>query len=151
MFASLETDGNVQIDSPQLGMVDVTIRTLSGRSLEKARLASTIEQGPAVRSLGGEVIKALQSPELDALAEELKAKKADPKERYKRYDRFSTLVAGIKRWSCQDKVELSPKAIEDLKEPDAQKIFEAIIDRSDPAPAVAAAVGKDGSGASISS
>jgi hypothetical protein len=148
MFASRE-ERTVQVKDGD-DTVDVTIRKLSGRNLERARQASTIEQGPAIKSMGGEVIKALQSDALNELAKELK-KDADPKARYKKYDRQTTLELAIKRWSCEKKMPLSPTSIEDLEEAVAQQVFEAVIDLSDPPPAVAEAQGKGDSEASTSS
>ena len=142
MFASrVVKEIKVKVTNPEsvafLGtdVVDVTIRKLSGRSLEKIRQQKSIEQAPPLRAYGAELLKGLQK-ELDEAAKALAAAKAAKdtdsrrKERYDAHDRVSTLVAGIVRWSCQDKVALEQKSIEDLDEDVMQRIHEEIVDLS---------------------
>jgi hypothetical protein len=118
----------------EIGDVQVTVRKLSWKSLEKAKVAKSAEQAASLRPYGGEVVKALHSPELTEAAANLKKKKNDPGERlkahYERFDRSSVLYAGIVSWSIEDKV--NPEAIDDLEEAVAEELHRQIVDLSAP-------------------
>jgi hypothetical protein len=139
MFATKRKD--VQIDGGEdLGLVTVTLRKLSGSSLEKAAMQRGIAQAAYFRSLGAPFMVDMQSPALQAareiLAEEKANEKKDPaalrRARYSNYDRESVLIAGIERWTCEDKFKLSPKSIALLEDAEAQKLHEEILDFSLP-------------------
>ncbi len=139
--------------------IAVTIRKLSGASLEKARIQATIVQAAPMRALGGPLIKELQAggAALDEAAKKLAERKTTVEgrkaARYAAHDRESVLVAGILRWSCEDKVKLDTGSIADLDEDVAQQIHEAILDLSLPPldPIEIEAEGKGASAASTSS
>lgn len=167
MFANLiHWDITIKVTRPEvvayLGTDEITVtcRMLSGRSLEKVRQQATIESAASLRALGADLLKGLREveavPENAAQIAEADAKrKTDPeaqrKARYGSFDRTSTLVAGIVRWSCQDKVPLTPDAICEMDDADAKTIFESIVDRSAPAADAQVAEGKGAAGASTNS
>lgn len=146
MFARFVTkDVTVKVTTPEVvavlgsDQVVVTIQKLSGSSLEKTRIQRTIVQAAPLRAYGAELLKGLQSKELDEAAAALAAKKTDPadlrKLRYDAHDRESTLMAGIIRWSCEEKFPLGSgadkaKSISDLEEAVAQQLHEEIVDLS---------------------
>lgn len=116
----------------------VTIRKLSGRSLEKAREAKSAQQLGSLRNASKELLQAMRSSEIDAAAAQLAARreaeagdaKLRAKARYDAHDREAVLNAGIVRWSAQEPV--NPDNIMDLEEGIAQRLHEAILDLSLP-------------------
>jgi xanthine dehydrogenase iron-sulfur cluster and FAD-binding subunit A len=133
MFASRIQD-NVEVK----GGTIVTVRKLSGRSLEKAREAKSSSQLASLSNASGELIRAMRSDAIERAAAQLAAKreaeandpKARAKARYDAHDREVVLNAGIVRWSCEEKV--NPDNIADLDEDVAQQLHEAILDLSLP-------------------
>jgi len=118
MFAS-DTKRDVPV-----GDVTVTVRKLSGRSLEKASEAQSISAATVTRSFGPEVMKVLREGRAEQTPEQRTAS------RYQAYDRQSVLVAGIMRWTSP--VPLA-QGIDDLDEESAELLFRAILDLSLPA------------------
>lgn len=164
MFASrVQRDITVKVGDPEdaayLGAdeIAVTIRKLSGASLDKARIQAAITQAAPLRALGADLLKGIQSSAVDEAAKALAAKKSTLEgrktARYAAYDRETVLVQGVVRWSCEDKAKLNPQNLADLDEDAAQKIHEAVLDLSLPPldPAEAEAEGKGDSGPSTSS
>jgi hypothetical protein len=128
MFAGkLDT---VVINDDELGEVRVSIRKLSDKSLRKAAEARSIEQAVALKTMGGEIFRVLQSKELDAVAEKVSKPDAEKlrQERYSRYDRDYILQAGVESWSCQATYPLTPETLQKLDPPTATKLHEAIVD-----------------------
>lgn len=129
LFASQVTKDIVR------GEDTITIRKLSGKSLQKAREGRSMDQTSYLRHLGAELFRVLRSEALDEAAKKLEAMKEakTPEERrkarYGEYDRDLVLNAGILRWSCGD---LTPDRVADLPEEDAQALHEAILDLSLP-------------------
>ena len=123
VFAS-ETQAEVAVED-----VQVTIRKLSGRSLEKAAEARQIALGSTVRSFGPDLIETFRKTKRDETPE------AQAQARYSGYDRHTVLTAGVVRWTADKGLR---EGIEDLDEAAAEKLFRAILELSLPAPAVAA-------------
>lgn len=152
MFASRITK-NVEIQDGD-DVVIVTVQKLSGRSLQKAKEAKSAAQLSALRGASKEMLAMFRSPELEAAAAQIAAKrgaeasdsKAREQARYDQFDRECVLNAGIVRWSCEDKIKLSPEAIGDLDEDAAQRLHAEILTLSlpplDPS-AIEAELGKD--------
>jgi ribosomal protein L12E/L44/L45/RPP1/RPP2 len=145
------------VDLGQPEAVDVVIRKLSHKSLEKAAEARQADVAKFARQAGPEMMGVIRDA-AEAQAE-AKAKTEDKKEptekerreaRYQGFDRESTLVAGIESWTAPEKL---PDSIADLDESTANLLFHEIVDLSlGPLdPAEAEAVGKGGSGRSTSS
>lgn len=135
MFASRITK-DIDIQDGD-SVVVVHVQKLSGRALQNARDARSTAQLAALRGASKDMLAMIRSPELDAAAEAVAAKRkaeaADPKlrtkARYGEYDRWTVLTAGIVRWSAD--VPL-PAGVDDLDEPAAQTLHEAILDLSLP-------------------
>lgn len=124
MFASRSTR------DVAIGVETVTVRKLSGPQARRARDVRNAEQVKALRDMGGDVLKALKSGELDKIAVDVKAdpvarSAAERKARYDAFDRATVLTCGVVRWTCGD---VTPKAIDDLEDWAAQAIHEAIVD-----------------------
>ncbi len=126
----------VTVKDEELGEIVVTIRKLSGSSLEKAAVNRGIVQAAYFRALGAPFLRDLSSPQAEEAKKILADEKKDPaalrKARYAQYDRDSVLIAGIERWSCEDKFPKSPESIAKLDEDAAQDLHEAILDYSLP-------------------
>lgn len=120
------------------------VRKLSWKSLEKAQQARATSQAGHLRALGGDILKALRSDELEEVAKSLAAKKTPEelaKARYDSYDREEILVAGIETRNGEAMSRES--IIAELDKPTAEALHREIVDLSDPAPeAVEAAQGK---------
>ncbi len=110
--------------------VTVTVRKLSGRSLEKAAEARQIALGATVRSFGSDLIKTFRETKREETPEAQKAA------RYAGYDRSAVLVAGVASWDFERK--LNPEAIDDLEESAAEFLFREILELSLPPAEVAA-------------
>jgi hypothetical protein len=154
MFAS-KVQKDVTVGEGEAAVI-VTIRKLSGRSLEKASEARQIGVAQGMKSMGGDILRTLRDlEEADKKSGAESPEKPDyaaaTKKRYATYDRATVLVMGVVRWTAEPKV--GAQALDDLEEDAAQKIHEAILDLSlpplDPAE-FKAAQGKD-SGLSSSS
>ena len=136
--------------------VDVVIRKLSHKSLEKAAEARQIDVGKFARQSGPELAEAFRRA-AEVAAEKAEKDKKEPTERerrearYQGFDRDSVLVAGVESWTVRD-VKL-PEGLADLDEPTAKLLFHEILDLSlGPLdPAESEAVGKGDSGRSTSS
>jgi hypothetical protein len=111
--------------------VTVTIRKLSGRSLEKASEARQIAVSQGMRSMGGDILRTLRDLETTKAEPEKPDYAAATKARYSTYDRMAVLLAGIVRWTAEEPPTL--KFMEDeLDEESCQKLHEAILDLSLP-------------------
>lgn len=133
MFASKVTK-EVELD----GGERVTVRKLSYAALDRARDARSSAGARSLRDFGGDIVKVLRSDEFTQVKKEREEKpEALKAARYAAFDRGTVLQAGIVSWTAD--VKLSPEAIEDLDEPSAQKLHEAIIDESLPSLDVKAA------------
>jgi hypothetical protein len=165
MFASLvQKDVTLKVEQPEvvafLGTDEVTVtyRKLSGASLTKARQQATIVGAASLRALGGELIREVNKPEagaaLDEAAKKIAERKATVEGRkrsiYGEYDRPTVLLQGLVRWSCEDKMPLNEESRGALDEKHAQRLFELILEMSDPRlnPEALAAEGKGDSGPS---
>lgn len=125
----------------EVGSEIVTIRKLSGVSLQKAREAKRVEQVQNMREIGAEMIRAFREerekaaaatrpdalpiPAKEPTIEELQKAR---KESFTEYDRNTVLVAGIARWTA--KVPVNPENIADLDEETAQLLHNEILDLS---------------------
>lgn len=138
MFASKVTDA-VVLD----GGERVTIRKLNHSALDLAREARSSRGAKSLRDFGGDILRVLRSEEFVDMkkAREEAGPEALRAARYAAFDRSVVLQAGIQSWTSE--VKVTPEAIDDLDEPSAQKIHEAIVDLSlppiDPAKAEAQA------------
>jgi len=134
MFASRITK-NVDVQDGD-GVVIVTVQKLSGRSLQKAREQRSAAQLASLRGASKDMLAMFRSPELDVLAAQVKRQTEDAQARaqarYNEFDREAVLNAGIVRWSCEDRIKLSPEAVADLDEDTAQKLHAEILDLSLP-------------------
>jgi hypothetical protein len=144
----------------QVGEETVTIRKLSGKSLQKARESKRSETVQNMRDLGAEMIRAFREEreklkEVKAEALPIPAKEPTKeelekarKESFNEYDRDTVLVQGIARWTA--KVPVNPENIADLDEETAVLLHNEILDLSVAPVNTAEIAGKD-SGAYISS
>lgn len=125
MFASKITQDLVVQDDDGKDR-KVTIRKLSGRSLQNASEARQVSVARMARAMGPEMIEAVRAREAKKEANQV----LDPSEaRFQLYDRETTLVAGIASWEFEmDVVD----GVKDLDEDNAERIFRAIITLSVP-------------------
>lgn len=123
MFASQITD------TVTIGTTVVTIRKLSWSSLDHAQqarstraMATVALMGDAAAALGA---RAEQNEQKGPVSE---AERRTA--RYQQYDRGAVLQGGLHAWTSDTK--LTPKAIEDLDEDTADRLYRAILDLSLP-------------------
>lgn len=102
----------------------VVIKKLSGYQLTLARDEKQAVNVGNLRRLGGELLTAIQSSQVEQAAENLR-KKTGEDERYAEYDRMTVLKYGIVNWSAG---EVTNERLRDLEEDVAQKVFQEIID-----------------------
>ena len=124
----------------------ITIRKLSGYQLDLTRDEAQAKNVGHLRRLGGELITAMNSNEMNEAAAKLKEKRAEtkaanPKAKYDEFDRMTTLKQGIVTWSAG---EVSDDGIRDLDDETAQETFEAIIDLTLPSKAKQEAIEEKG-------
>jgi len=124
----------------EVGTEIVTVRKLSGKTLQKAREAKRSEQVSNMRELGAEMIRAFREEREKLAAVKPEALPIPPKEptreelektrkdSFSEYDRDTVLVAGISKWTA--KVPVSPENIADLDEESATKLHNEILDLS---------------------
>jgi hypothetical protein len=125
MFASKITQDITVKDGDK--DVKVTIRKLSGRSLQNASEARQITVARMARTMGAEMLQAVRDREA---AKEKAQKILDPAEaRFQLYDRETVLVAGIASWDAKEDVV---EGVADLDEDTADAIFRAIVTLSVP-------------------
>ena len=130
MFAS-QTKKELKFD----GDAFIVIRKLSGYQLDLCRDEASARNVGQLRRLGGELLTAMNSAQMEKAADKLKEgrendKKApNPKAKYADYDRQTTLKQGIVNWSAGD---VTDKGLQDLDEETAEATFEAIIDLTVP-------------------
>lgn len=120
-----------------VGDIAVTIRKLSGRSLDAAMEIKQQTAAAYSRALGGDLIKAFsESAAAEAKTSDVPVDpKAKARARYNTYDRFRVLQAGVVSWVGPTGGPALPKVtegLEDLEESAAQFLFEAIVDLSVP-------------------
>jgi hypothetical protein len=128
--------GFVKNDSKEITVPggSITIRKLSGRSLDRARQARQIEVAQSMAGMTEQNIRGLfgtpEARRLEAAKESGKKPSFDDarKARYAQYDRGVVLVAGILRWSFSDTVPTDP--LDAVDDETAQTTHEAIIDFS---------------------
>lgn len=122
----------VLVEDDELGPGQVSIRKLSRRTLRRAATNKSIDQAGNLKALGGDVVKALNSKELEEIQKRLKAAKKTAeelrKERYASFDEDVILDAGIESWTYPVKVDAA--SIEKLDDESAKKLFEEIVDFS---------------------
>jgi hypothetical protein len=107
--------------------VKVTIRKLSGRSLQNASEARQVSVARMAKAMGAEMVQAYQARQE---ATDKASKILDPSEaRFTLYDRETVLVAGIASWDVDIDVA---EGVKDLDEDTANDIFRAIITLSVP-------------------
>jgi hypothetical protein len=106
--------------------VEFTIRKLSHKSLREARAVKSLEITRNSKEAGGELIKAFRDmadrpnePKPKPTAAEMK------RERLAQFDPSDLLVRGVESWSLTEELKL-----DDLTEPVAQQLFEAIVELS---------------------
>lgn len=115
----------------EVGDVQVTIRKLSARVLERAREARSAAQVKSLRDLGPEMVKVMKSDGLEAVAQELKRdESAVKRQRYGAFDRQTVLAEGIVSWTHSR--PLDSAAIADLDEETAELLHEQILELSLP-------------------
>ena len=118
----------------QVGNVEVVVKKLSKRSLDKAREAKSIATALQLKAFGGDLLKALREDTVAEAVESLRAKQNGPEARkaafLATFDFEHVLNAGIVSWNAARK--LDPAAIADLDEDSASTIFHAILDLSIP-------------------
>jgi len=114
----------------------ITIRKLSGYQLDLCREEAQARNVGHLRQLGGELLTAMNSAQMNKAAETLKEKKAETAapDRYAGYDRQTTLKQGIVAWSAGD---VTDDKLRDLDEDTAQETFKEIIDLTTPPKVVA--------------
>ncbi len=125
----------------------ITIRKLSGYQLDLVRDEAAARNVGHLRRLGGELLTAMNSDEMNAAATQLKEKRAekkatDPKAKYEDYDRMTALKQGIVSWSPS--TDVSDEGLRDLDEETAQTTFEEIIDLTLPSKAEAEVIEEKG-------
>lgn len=122
-------------DTIQIGSGEVVIRKLSGRSLEKAELARQIEVSGLTRSFSSDVVESIASKKKDKVVKKLselspaELEELDLK-RHTTYDRSFVLLAGIKSWSSDKKV--NQESVDDLDEETSELLFHKILKLSLP-------------------
>jgi hypothetical protein len=161
MFSSrTQSDVKVQVGPGETEFEVVTIRKLSGVSLDKAQEAKRIDAIQTVKAYGAELLglargraeelkeriaeRKAQQPapvvipeaviEPEPETEEAKAKRLKERQeaRYEQYDRQLVLQAGIVRWTVKD-ASVNPDNIADLDADIANQLHRAILDLSLPA------------------
>jgi hypothetical protein len=122
----------------KVGEETVMVRKLSGKTLDKARVARRTDQVQNMREIGADLIKAfreregtkepkvVETPAAAELSVEDKAKAR--KASFGDYDREIVLNAGIVRWSAKETVNAD--TIGDLDEDSAALLFNEILDLS---------------------
>lgn len=140
----------------KVGEDTVTVRKLSGKTLDKARVARRADQVQSMRDIGAELIKAFREGKESAKSEVVALTAAPPeptpeelsaarRETFGDYDRDTVLYAGIVRWTAKldgKSVPLNPEAIDDLTEEESKLIFDEILDLSVPVSNAAEVQGK---------
>ncbi len=119
----------------------IVIRKLSGYQLDICRDESQARNVGHLRRLGGELITAMNSAEMNQAAARLKEKKAEEaispeakaKARLAEFDRMTTLKQGIVSWSASNSV--TDEGLRDLDDETSQTTFEEIIDLTLPSTA----------------
>jgi hypothetical protein len=125
MFAS-NVKGSIELEDGD-SKVTVTIKKLSARALDQAREARITQATRRAREVGADLIASMRSaqtpPVTTPTAEQLR------EARYDLYDRDVVLRAGVVAWT-----HATPLAVglEDLDEPSAVKLSQAILDLSLP-------------------
>jgi len=124
----------------------ITVRKLSGYQLDLCRDEAQAKNVGHLRRLGGELITAMNSNEMNEAASKLKEsraekKAADPKAKYGEFDRMTTLKQGIVAWSAG---EVTDVGLQDLDDATAQETFEGIIDLTLPSIAQQEAIEEKG-------
>jgi hypothetical protein len=129
-----------------VGPETVTIRKLSGRSLQKAREAQRSTQVQNVREIGPEMIKAFRAERAEADAAAAKPEEAPiveltqedldkaRKASFAEFDRDVVLVAGIVSWTAKDAknkaIPVNEANIGELDEETSQLLHDEILDLS---------------------
>jgi len=143
----------------QVGDDTVVVRKLSGRSLDKARVARRTDQVQSIRELGADLIKAFrEGKEAAGIAEPAPAvEPAEPveltpeekakarKAAFEDYDKYVVLQGGVVSWTAKidgKPVPVNPESIDGLDAETVAALFDAIMDMSLPVDAEAAK-GKD--------
>ncbi len=126
----------------------IQIRKLSGYQLDLARDEAAAKNIGQLRRLGGELVVAMNSNEMNEAAKKIKEKKAekkenDPKAKYEDFDRMTSLKQGIITFGAGR--PSTDELIRDLDEETAQTTFEAIIDLTIPSKAEFEATEEKGS------
>lgn len=117
-------------------LIQITLKKLNARQLERASEVRQTASMINARSLGGEVLKAIREIE-----QPNKAVLTTRKQHYAMYDRTTILNAGIESWTSKVSLE---KGIEDLDEEMSTLLFETIVDLSDPIKEEVDSLGKEG-------
>jgi hypothetical protein len=133
MFAS-----NTKKEVPLAGGICVTIRKLSGRSLEKALEARQIQVMKMFTAESLKAFRELPKEEAEGVVKNASASAKKDSDKYALYDRHTVLVQGIHSWGGPGTPEtVTPEAVGDLEEPVAALLYKEIIDLSIPDPVVA--------------
>lgn len=133
MFAS-ETKKELKF-----GEAFIVVRKLSGYQLDLAREEAQARSIGHLRKLGGELITAMNSAQMERAAAQLADEREEDKRangRYAGFDRMTVLKQGIVTWSAG---EITDERLRDLDEETAQSTFEAIVDLTIPTDAEAEA------------
>jgi hypothetical protein len=136
MFAS-RTKKQIQVGAGEEAGT-VTIRKLSAKSLDKARMARQSVAAALTSQFGADLIRAFR--ETAAMKPQEVPGVEDPEARYAQYDRETVLLQGIESWTFK---EALTAGIPDLDEESSELLFREIVDLSDPLKAEAERVEKN--------
>jgi hypothetical protein len=131
----------------KVGDESVVVRKLSGKSLDRARVARRSDQVQGIRELGADLIKAFREgkeasgiKEAEAQPVQAETPELTPEEKAKArkalfedYDKYVVLQAGIVSWTAQEKgkpVPVNADTIADLTAEEVDQISSEILDLS---------------------
>lgn len=131
-----------------VGDDSVIVRKLSGRSLDKARVARRTDQVQSIRELGADLIKAfregkeaagIETKPAESVAEPVELtpeeKATARKAAFEDYDKYIVLQGGIVSWTAKidgKPVPVNPESIDGLDAETVAVLFDAILDLSLP-------------------
>lgn len=133
MFARRVTEVVEIEDRSQGEVIRVTIRKLSGKTLQKASAMRQSEVAQAAKDAGPDLLEMAQrhAAKLEAEPEKKKEPTLEERERarYLGYDRQTVLQAGIDGWTGTD-VKFSQQMVDDLDEQTCDLLHRRIINLS---------------------
>lgn len=108
------------------------IKKLSHKQLRQAAKARQSEGVGFMKELGAELMKALQEPDEDEAKKKVDKIQAVQEASITSYDRDTLLKLGIVSWTYEEKLGKDNEATDDLDEPTAKFLAEAIFEFSRP-------------------